>query len=607
MVDLKQTKYRFMRPVLSAVFAFLSVIALKYSCNNNIASIFDATDTSSWSYTIVFAALTSLYYKALAQKQEKSRDICLLSGILTFCMFVGNALRYNKDFSFTLYSTAQKAITLLSVCGWFLLFFFLLNALVRCIARSHTTSDNTSDNPSMNCRQLFWLSSLCMLICWLPYLIAAFPGSISYDGGTQLAQAAGYLDLTNHHPILGTYILKFFLYLGRALSSESAGMFLFVIVQTVILIFSIASAIVEMHRLHAPKWLLLFTLLFFSLFSLWPMYAQWIVKDTLHAAVTLLFVVYAIRAARKEYSHTFPFYSLWLVWGVLTALTRNDGVYIVAITLLILLSTQKTIRRKGIVLLAAFLCINTLWNVLVIDANGITKSSKKEMLSIPFQQTANYVRCYGAEITDEEKEIIDRVLDYDTLPQRYNPSLADAVKESYRLTGADDESEALAAYFKVWFKEFLHHPVLYFKTTLANTYDYYYIENQHVVMTSHVHIGHESIMEQYQDKFDLNQPDSLGSARSFFNQLYYWQITAPVTGVFDCTGFYTWIYLTLAMLMIHFKKKKSLAYLTSPIVVILICIVSPVNGTTRYMLPAMIMMPLMVAFTLDQIRPDTVK
>mgnify|MGYP002555328093 CR=1 FL=1 len=59
--------------------------------------------------------------------------------------------------------------------------------------------------------------------------------------------------------------------------------------------------------------------------------------------------------------------------------------------------------------------------------------------------------------------------------------------------------------------------------------------------------------------------------------------------------------------MIHFRKRKSLAYLTSPIVVILICIVSPVNGTTRYMLPAMIMMPLMVAFTLDQIRPDTVK
>ena len=37
------------------------------------------------------------------------------------------------------------------------------------------------------------------------------------------------------------------------------------------------------------------------------------------------------------------------------------------------------------------------------------------MLSIPFQQTARYVKEHGKEVTKEEKMTINKVLNYDTI------------------------------------------------------------------------------------------------------------------------------------------------------------------------------------------------
>ena len=49
------------------------------------------------------------------------------------------------------------------------------------------------------------------------------------------------------------------------------------------------------------------------------------------------------------------------------------------------------------------------------------ENSPKEMLSLPFQQTARFVSEYESEITDEERTVIDRVLIYDQLADRYRP------------------------------------------------------------------------------------------------------------------------------------------------------------------------------------------
>ena len=80
-----------------------------------------------------------------------------------------------------------------------------------------------------------------------------------------------------------------------------------------------------------------------------------------------------------------------------------------------------------------------------------------ETLSIPLQQTARYVRDFGGEVTDTEREAIDRVVQYSALADTYDLNLADPVK-SYinreEATGADRQ-----AYLKVWAAQTLRRPV----------------------------------------------------------------------------------------------------------------------------------------------------
>jgi hypothetical protein len=265
---------------------------------------------------------------------------------------------------------------------------------------------------------------------------------------------------------------------------------------------------------------------------------------------------------------------------------------------------DKELKYK--VKIVAFICVffvcNSLFNYFVIERNGIATSSKKEMLSVPFQQTANYVRLYGDDVEKNEKEIIDSVLDYEQIGTIYNSSLADPVKETYKgdKLSQDEEKKVLKEYFGVWIHQFFKHPGVYFRTFISNTYDYYYPENKHVLNTSHVHMGNESFMEQYAGFINVYQSDSTGNLRELMNKFYYWQNNMPIIGIFACTGVYTWIYIIMMFLLLNAKKKKILGFLPV-IVVILVCLVSPVNGTTRYMLPAMSVLPLMAVYTASEL------
>lgn len=51
----------------------------------------------------------------------------------------------------------------------------------------------------------------------------------------------------------------------------------------------------------------------------------------------------------------------------------------------------------------------------ILPMAGVKPGGKQEMLSIPFQQTARYVKYYGNDVSTEEEKVIRKVLDYDTI------------------------------------------------------------------------------------------------------------------------------------------------------------------------------------------------
>ena len=102
---------------------------------------------------------------------------------------------------------------------------------------------------------------------------------------------------------------------------------------------------------------------------------------------------------------------------------------------------------------------------MLLPSLKITDGSIRETLSIPFQQTARYVKYYDKDLSKNDIKVIDKVLEYETLAKRYNPTISDPVKNEFNKYTTKKE---LLAYLKVWFKCFFKHPLVYIEATLNN-------------------------------------------------------------------------------------------------------------------------------------------
>lgn len=69
---------------------------------------------------------------------------------------------------------------------------------------------------------------------------------------------------------------------------------------------------------------------------------------------------------------------------------------------------------------------------MLLPINDVQPGGIQEMLSVPFQQTARFVKYYGDELSEEDKEAINHILDYNQLAEKYNPDKSDPVKDTIR-------------------------------------------------------------------------------------------------------------------------------------------------------------------------------
>lgn len=153
---------------------------------------------------------------------------------------------------------------------------------------------------------------------------------------------------------------------------------------------------------------------------------------------------------------------------------RNNGIIVVAATAAVYGVRWLLQRREkgGFWTLCSILiplCVYMVFSNLLIPALGITKWRTSEILSLPFQQTARHIVFREDDITEEEKQIIDAVLDYERVKATYDPRLSDPVKSTYK-----GDEEALKIYLEYWFGELVEHPTTYLSATFNNSYGFFY-------------------------------------------------------------------------------------------------------------------------------------
>ena len=295
-----------------------------------------------------------------------------------------------------------------------------------------------------------------------------------------------------------------------------------------------------------------------------------------------------------KYRQTTNQYILFALLILLVILFRNNGIYTIILTLPVLLFMRKEIRVPILIVLVFSLSMYIGYNKVLLPHFEIANTSIREVLSVPFQQTARLVKYYDKDLTYEDKKIIDKVLGYSDLAERYETDLSDNVKNKFNKYTTDEE---LKEYFEVWFKYLLKRPVVYIDATINNIYGYFYPN------TSAWYIYHglnEKLPEAGFD-YHYNNLSWLRNILIGYGESFPY---IPILGTISNIGMVVWIHILLLGILIVNKMNKYIPILLPSITFILVCVVGPANTYFRYILPCVFALPIIICILYKELKSN---
>lgn len=428
-----------------------------------------------------------------------------------------------------------------------------------------------------------------LTLCWLPYCILHYPGRFGGGSTNQVSMFYGMDTLarnmssivyeghyiTNHHPVLLTLYYGLFFKVGNIINNTNVAVFCMSLLNLLISSSCMAYSLVSLKKyIKTNAYYIL--VVFVIINPIFGMYSYTCCKDNLFSAVMLVFYTCffeMIETGGTIFESRIKRF-LFLMSSILVPFLKNQGLIIIVISLLVGAIILKTGRKKLLALASAIFILDVIIvNTLLFPMLKIAPGGKQEALSVPFNQTAAYFQKYATEITEEEYEIVNRVLPADTLAEDYHESRADSVKFNFKQSAT---SKDLIAYFKVWFSQLRKHPKIY-------------ISSWFKLAGGYIWPGYEkSILDLYGtlDMFDAKSPNFVESVLEAEDGAWDKIINTPIIKYLFRPGFYSLI-LMLTIIVWLLKRDTKVFSLIPILLNLIILLLCPWNGVMRYELPVL--------------------
>ena len=604
---LKNNKY--IKLIILGLMSIITTISLTLDINSvdKIIDIDTPTKVGTLGLLIIGIAIF-LFFKSFYFKGKINIVwFNILSILFSIFMIVGNSYNEINSWDFIFGSIPLFLISIVMLLGFYFLFYRGIYFIYEFVNNNSFIQTHAKNNKILNyifVEHPFISTFIILLICWLPYIIAFYPGILSPDPSNQIKQFFGLdtqyreyvimldesVGITNHHPVMHTLLLGGCVKLGMMLGSANFGIFIFSMIQITLLISVLACTICYMKKLNTPFWLRILTLSIYAFIPVFPFYSMSLVKDVMFSAFVMFYIMLLfdlIKFSKEKYS--IKKMIILIILMLLIMLCRNNGIYLVVMSFPFLLFIDKKNRWRILGVLIIPILIFEGYNKILLPAFKVTPGSIREMLSIPFQQTARYVKEYDDEVTYDEKQAIDKILEYDTLASRYEPEKSDAVKNEYNKYATDED---LKEYFRVWFKQFIKHPTVYLEATINNTYGYFYPDAKNW----YFYYKYDKRLEEAGIDYHYNSLKPVRTVLSSYGEVIPY---IPVIGNVVNIASSVWICMIIFVFLIYKKMYKYLIYLTPVISLVLVCIASPVNTYFRYAMPYVFSIPIIIAMFLN--------
>lgn len=406
--------------------------------------------------------------------------------------------------------------------------------------------------------------------------------------------------LSDHHPFVDTLIMGSIITpFGESFHNWQLGFFIYTIIQVILTASSFAFAVVYLYRkLKVKPLYLLGIMLFYSLCPIFPISAQTISKDALFSWIYVLFIllfIEAIRTQGKCFKNN-KYIFLIVIISVFCICTKKVGLYIIGASLLAIVIFIPKVRIRSLITFSIVIFISVGVMGVVKNSMGILSGGKQEMFSIPFQQTARYIKEHRNDVSRREYQSINKLIDIKTIDEKYDPINADPIK------GYEDKTniKEFKDYLLSWYQEGLRHPKTYFAAFNAMVSGWFSFA-EYVPLTNmdwHNQLNTKIIPESSAIRpkfFEL----SSRTVQRFFDNLYY----NSIFQLFLSYAFYAALVPAFIIGTICRKwNTKKLKYYWITIIplilsIVLGCWLSPVSLALegkRYLYPVVYTLPIMI-------------
>lgn len=460
-----------------------------------------------------------------------------------------------------------------------------------------------------------------MLLCWLPVLLAVYPGFFVYDAQEEWLQVASR-NFTTHHPLVHVLLLGGIVCaVHKVTDSYNLGIACYMTVQMLIVSGCFTYLLVFMRRRKVAKGVRIASLVYFAFFPVIVMFTLCSAKDTIFTAALLMLLLALIDlgsdsgrffASRNQMA-------LFVLSALAMMLFRKNGVYAFAVMALILLLyvnkkfySGKTIRdshekaqrpylRKMALLLAIIFASYFMINSVLILALHAKNEENQEILTVPIQQLARTYKFNPEAFDPEDVAALHAVLPEEALVL-YNPKLSDPVKVHFR-------NNVYAAnktrYAKLWLKIGLRKPLSYINAWLMNSYGFWYPDT-----VIDVYSGNTVFTFTYDESsyfgYEVEEPGYRDSKIPWLDKAYrklsleISQEKVPIYSMLYSPGGIFWGIAFVFAYMLYRKKY----HIVVPYLMVLIVWLTVILGPTylpRYVLIFWFVIPLFAAMLLEEL------
>ncbi|MCR5186508.1 MAG: DUF6020 family protein [Clostridia bacterium] len=543
--------------------------------------------------TIVFSYF---YYETNKKEVEKKakRYSLIISILFSLTMLIGNSLMQRNDMSLVIYDTFQVLISVIKLIGYGAILYYLFIYLFYILDNKsiHVGKPN-QENGKFDKHPVVY-TMIMILVLYIPYIVFFFPGSMNLDSLFQINQFYGTAEWNTQHPIISTIVYGAFMKIGTMLKNPNLGLFIPNILQLILCVTIISNMINYFYHLTNNKRIRACLILFFGLVPVWPINFYTEVKDIPFSIAILGMMFLLMKSFLSKENLEKKDYILWTLSLLVTLFFRHNGMHTIILSIpFIWLMIKNNKEKKAIILICIIAVVfSYTMNMILMSCLHISKGSKKEVLSVPLQQTASYVYFRNNELTKDEIETIDKIIEIDKVIENYDPETIDYVKAYYK----EPSNEELMEYFKVWFKMFFKHPDTYILATLNMNFGYIYPEwKEYRDGIALYEITYSDTLDK--NDLDLHYLDIFKNQRNTLEDLAYGSRSLPFGLIYSC-GTYFWLLIMATIILWYYGKRREILPLIPLYTIILATLVSPINAYVRYFVPLMVCMPFIVCYTI---------